>query len=275
MVKNAPPSGLESFSQGAIRKAISGRILQTPIFLYPSALGILGLLAVGVIGVSPLLVGAASGGLAVGALGLAWQFSFRRDQLTRDYLNQLHESINSRRQLMLQGLSTRMEELHFDQGLGQLEQLQAKFTNFVGILNQALPPEEITYGRYLGIAEQVYLSSLDNLEQAVGALTSIRTINPAQLRNRIEAIHADGVVTATESVEQDSLNQRQQLFDRQLERVATLVAQNEQAMTKLDFTAAAMADLRTAKGQASMDMESAMTELQRLIEKAPEYRQRP
>ncbi len=262
---------LEAFSQRAISKAVRGRVFQSPAFLYPSAAGLLAFMSMAVVEISPLLIGVAAGSLGVGALGLAWMFLFRRDLISRDYLGQMHEVMNSRRQLLLKELSARMQELDFAQGTVQLGSLQDKFTNFVGILNQTLSPEEITYGRYLGIAEQVYLSSLDNLEQAIGALTSIRTINPQHIEDRIQGIHADGIVTDTEEIEQDSLNQRKDLYDKQLERVAALVAQNEQAMTKLDFTAAAIADIKTQSGQASMDMESAMEELQTLIEKAPKY----
>lgn len=271
MTRKTSDVSLEAFSQKAISKAVRGKALQSPVFLYPSAAGLLALMSLAVVEMSPLVIGLAAGGVGVGALALGWLFLFRRDLISREYLTQMHEMMNSRRQILLKELSSRMQELNFHQGASQLDHLQNKFANFVGILNQTLSPEEITYGRYLGIAEQVYLSSLDNLEQAVGVLTSIRTIDLRHIEGRIEAIHADGIVTDSEAIEQDSLNQRKDLYDKQLNRVAALVAQNEQAMTKLDFTAAAIAEMKTQSGQASMDMESAMTELQNLIEKAPKY----
>jgi hypothetical protein len=262
---------LESFSQRAIQRAVRSRVFQSPSFLYPTAVGALSGLALGLLGVSAPLVGLTAAGLGLGIGGLAFQFGLRREKIGRDYLARMHETMNDRRQHLLRDLTGRMQALHFRQGMTQLQQLQEKFDNFVAILKQALEPEEITYGRYLGIAEQVYLSSLDNLERAVGALSSVKTIDLKHIEGRIREIHADGVVTSAEETEQDSLNLRRDLRQQQLDKVADLVAQNERAMTRLDYTAAAIADMKTRNGQASMDMESAMKELQDLIERAPKY----
>jgi hypothetical protein len=262
---------LESFSQRAIQRAVRSRVFQSPSFLYPTAVGALSGLALGLLGVSAPLVGLTAAGLGLGIGGLAFQFGLRREKIGRDYLARMHETMNDRRQHLLRDLTGRMQALRFRQGMTQLQQLQEKFDNFVAILKQALEPEEITYGRYLGIAEQVYLSSLDNLERAVGALSSVKTIDLKHIEGRIREIHADGVVTSAEETEQDSLNLRRDLRQQQLDKVADLVAQNERAMTRLDYTAAAIADMKTRNGQASMDMESAMKELQDLIERAPKY----
>jgi hypothetical protein len=262
---------LENFSQKAIQRAVRSRVFQSPSFLYPTAIGALSGLAVGLLGVSAPLIGLTAAGIGLGIGGLAVQFGLRREKIGREYLAHMHEQMNNRRQHLLHDLTSRMQAIHFRQGMTQLQQLQLKFDNFVAILKQALDAEEITYGRYLGIAEQVYLSSLDNLERAVGALSSIKTIDLRHIDNRIGDIHADGVVTPAEETEKDSLNLRRDLHRRQLDKVADLVAQNERAMTRLDYTAAAIADMKTRSGQASMDMETAMKELQGLIERAPNY----
>ncbi len=263
--------GLSDFSQQAIKKAVTSRVLQSPAFLYPSAFGALSGMALIVLGASLPLAGLTAAGLGLGAAGVAWQLGFRREKLARDYLNQMHRSLNARRHQLVANLTSRMQQLQFTQGIRQLDQLQRKFQNFVGILNHALDAEEITYGRYLGIAEQVYLSSLDNLERAVAALASVQTIDPGAIQERIEDIHADGLVTDAEATEQESLNQRRGLLEQQRDKVALLVAQNEQAMTRLDLTAAALAEMKTRSGQATMDMETAMAELQKMIENAPKY----
>lgn len=263
--------GLVDFSQEAIKKAVTSQVMQSPAFLYPSAFGVLSGMALLVFGVSLPLAGIAAAGLGIGAAGVVWQLGFRREKLARDYLNRMHETLNAQRHQLVGDLTNRMLQVQFTQGVRQLEQLQKKFQNFVGILNLTLDKEEITYGRYLGIAEQVYLSSRDNLERAVGALASVQTIDPHVIQERIREIHTDGVVTDTEATEKESLSQRRALRENQHEKVAKLIAQNEQALTQLDLTAAALAEMKTRSGQASMDMETAMAELQDLIEKAPKY----
>ena len=271
MGEKTSDKSLELFSQRAIKKAVRKQILQTPIFLYPTAFGTLALLSLGVFGVSTTLGGIAATLLAAGVGSLGWQFGFRKNQMTRDYLGQMHASVNQKREKKRHDLSRRMEEMQFVQGIQQLEKLQEKFDNFVAILDRSLSGGELTYGRYLGIVEQVYLSSLDNLEQAVSSLESIRTIDTGEIDRRLHDIQADGIITDHETVEQDSLNKRRDLHEQQLDRVAALVAQNEQAMTRLDLTAAAIANIRTVSGQATMDMESAMTELQELIDRVHKY----
>lgn len=265
-------AALAAFSQKAVRKAVLGRILQSPAFLYPTAVGMLSAMAMGVFDISALLVGAASVGMGAGLAGLGYLFAFRRDQISRDYLVQMHETVNARRERLMRQLMVQMEEVGFSAGLTQLQQLRRKFDNFVAILDQTLAPEEITYGRYRGIAEQVYLSGVDNLDRAAGALASVRTIDPQRIDERLGEIHADGLVTAAEEHELQALQERRGLFVRERERVDMLLAANEKAMTQLDLTAAAIADIRTSSGQASMDMESAMAELQALVQQAPAFR---
>jgi len=269
----APPHqiGLADFSHAAIKKAVTANGLQDPLFLYPTAAGILSFAAMMVLGLAPAWIGLGVAGVGVGVTALGYKLGFRREYLAHKYLNEIHETLNSRRLQMVGDLTARLQKLDFPQGIRQLQQLQKKFQNFVDILNMALEPEEITYGRYLGIAEQVYLSSLDNLERVSGALASVQTIDPQEIDFRIKEIHADGIVTEAESTEQATLNQRKTLRESQALKVDTLMAQNEQAMTQLDLTAAALAEMKTRTGQATMDMESAMTELQDLVARSSEY----
>jgi hypothetical protein len=49
------------------------------------------------------------------------------------------------------------------------------------------------------------------------------------------------------------------------------LAQNEAAMSQMDHVMAAIADMETTAGQASMPMEAAMQELKTLVERASLY----
>jgi hypothetical protein len=49
------------------------------------------------------------------------------------------------------------------------------------------------------------------------------------------------------------------------------LAQNETAMTLLDKTAGILADTKTEKGQASVDAETAMMELERIAKQTNKY----
>jgi septal ring factor EnvC (AmiA/AmiB activator) len=144
------------------------------------------------------------------------------------------------------------------------------------MLQQKLNPTELTYGRYLGMAEQVYLGALDNLQNVANTLKMLTAIDLNYTKQRLQQLQNNGGNNGGNNSnhgakEIASLQERIALHQKQTEKVTTLLAQNEEAMTKIDVTIAAIADMRTEDGQATLDIETAMNELQRLASKAKEY----
>nr|MDJ0788577.1 hypothetical protein [Myxococcota bacterium] len=137
-------------------------------------------------------------------------------------------------------------------------------------LRRKMDPGELTYGRYLGIAEQVYLSALDNLHEAVLATRAARAIDLDYIEKRLDQIESDGIQESEER-EVETLEGRRQLRAEQERRVEEILSLNEAAMTKLDATSAAIAAVRTQTSQAALDLETAMSELEILAERAPKY----
>ena len=210
--------------------------------------------------------------LAVGVLALAaWPVMFVRSHSFARGLYRLPEAVNADQEDKLQTLASDFEHLDFAQGSAQLKLLREKFDNLSEIMKRRLNAGEITYARYLGMAEQVYLSAIDNLNEVAVALRSISTIDPDYIEVRLHELYAGGQPSEDQEQEFTALQHRSSLFDQQKERVARLVAQNESAMTVLDKTATALAQTRTAKGQATMDAEAAIAELERLAGRAGDY----
>ena len=71
--------------------------------------------------------------------------------------------------------------------------------------------------------------------------------------------------------EVSSLRERRELHAQQSKRVSDLLSRNESAMTELDRTSAAIASIKTTPGHASMDFETAMSELALLAKRAEKY----
>ena len=76
--------------------------------------------------------------------------------------------------------------LGFKEGVEQVRMLRQKYQNLAEVLRRRLDAGELTYRRYLGMAEGVYLASVENLQDVAISLRSISTIDPAALRLKIE-----------------------------------------------------------------------------------------
>ena len=209
--------------------------------------------------------------LALGFLCAAtWPFVFVRSASFVQRLYRVSDALEDQ-QSKLQTLVTDFQDLDFSQGASQLELLREKFENLSEIMKRRLNSGELTYARYLGMAEQVYLSALDNLHEVAVSLRSVSTINPDNIEQRLIELRHGGEQSGEQKQESTALSQRASLYDEQQQRVARLIAQNESAMTVLDKTATALAETKTEKGQASMDAEAAIAELERLAKRVGSY----
>jgi hypothetical protein len=268
-----PPTGHKQsdFSPQAVARAVLRDTLQKPHVLYPTAVGVLGGLGAMLLGPTMLFVVPAAIGLALGIGGWALDYSLRRDRHAAEYLRRMHEALAGRVDETMKRLRAELGELEFEAGLAQMTQLQGKFKAFEQLLRGKLDPREMTFSRYLGMTEQVFLAGLDNLRRISDTLRGLAAIDDKHIRKRLAALAADNIDSATQDREIATLNDRLALLERQRELVDRLLAENETAMTQIDQVMAAIASLDTSAGHASMTMESAMSELKVLAERAPRY----
>lgn len=262
---------LADFSPGAVKKAVTRQTLQKPYVLYPGAIGALGIAGSLLIGplsmfVVPAIVGTA---ISVGA----WLFdsTVRREHHARNYLSSMHTLLVGQLRQTIENLGRDFEELDYPRGNEQLDRLTGKFDTFRQMLERKLDPHELTHGRYLGMTEQVFLAGLDNLKRAANLLQSVSAIDHRRLAERIEALHREDGSDDFKQRELRALESRMVLFDEQIQKAERLLTENEEALTEIDRIMAAIADMNTEKGHASVDMETAMQELKRLAGRAGEY----
>ena len=93
--------------------------------------------------------------------------------------------------------------------------------------------------RYLAMAEQVFLNSLDNLEQLAFGLQSVAAVDMESINERLRT-------TADEEHERAPLLARAQLWHDQHKRADELLLENEHAMTQLDRVSARLAEIAAA-----------------------------
>lgn len=266
--REAPPRDL---SAQAVKRAVLAKSLQQPHVLYPAAIGLLGGLAAALLGPSLIFVAPAVAGTALGLGGWAIDYGLRKDKHAADYLRELHEHLANRVSSTIAELSEQFEKLGFEAGLDQLASLQQRFGALQELLGRKLDPSEMTYGRYVGMTEQVYLAGLDNLRRVADAQRVLGGIEVDAIRERIVELTRDGIDSHAQDQEIATLEQRLKLREERQEKMFAWLAENQQAITRIDQAMAAIADMDTAERHAGMQMEQAMQELGRLAAKAAEY----
>lgn len=260
------------FSQQAIGKAMLRDTFQHPLTLYPMVLGVLGAAASLVFDLPfAVLLGSVSA-LGGGVMGWVVNFFFRGDAFATRYIQGCQEAVAlQRRQLMetmhedlVQCRSIPGSEDSSEQGIAQLEQVQKRLANLRDILEDKVGRNELIYGRYLGAAEQVYLSVLDNLRAVTAILKGVSTIDTKYISHRLNELQRIKKPTDADREENETLVKRKGLFDEQLEKVNVLLTRNEEAMTQMDDATAAVANMDSDESRTSLDLEAAIEELQKL-----------
>jgi len=234
--------------------------------LFPAAVGVLGLVGGGLFG-SPIVLGAGAGGLLVGAGYFVTNYFLRFETIARDRMKAMHQEMLQKLQARPAELKMDFQDAGFERGVSQLEMAKIKFDEFVEALRRKFDETELTFGRYSGVSETVYLSILDNLELAVAKLRSVRSIDPGYIHKQLEKLTGK---TGSEA-EIETLNTRLLLRQTALVEVDAILARNERAMTTLDSTALKVAGIQTRKASSVKDADLAMTELELLAARAADY----
>ncbi|MCE2571365.1 hypothetical protein [Motilimonas eburnea] len=260
---------LSNLNPSQIKQTVLAHTLQSPLVLYPTTLGLVGMAYAGLIE-SSLLAWSLSGvGLTLG--GISWLVSYfiKGDQFAKNAIDRYHQQLVAQRQQAMGQLQQQLKQFKQKEGLYQVEQLNNKFSAFQTVLNNKLDQSEITYVRYLSMAEQVFLSALDNLSDAVSSLQGIAAIDSQHIKRQLSQLDDSELGQAKSK----ALQERLDLFHDTHARVAKLFTENEQAMTELDRVSSQLAQISTQSGHAELDIEQAMTELRLMAERVNRYSQ--
>jgi len=276
MDNTSSPPRLQDFSQGAIQRQIVRQGLSHWLTLYPPALGLPLGFAAYLFNVPALYLGLLSG-LAVGLGSAVVNIFFRGEALSASYLQQLAEKTSQQKSQMLERLRCDLQQMrtilgaeeYAEQGLEQFERMRDKFDTLRALLAEKFSQGELSYGRFLGAAEQVYLGSLDNLQRIVSLLESVGGIDLAYIDKRLASLEV--MTSEADRKERETLLRRSRLRCAQLERVNELLTANEEAMTTLEETVAAVTAMSTDATFAAGDFETAIEQLQQIAARAQHF----
>lgn len=262
---------LDDFSTAAIKRAVRNESLLHPFTLYPTAIGMLSGLAAVLYDLPVLFLGM-GGLLAAGAATSIISYFFREEAISGKYLEKLTREFQKKRQILLKNLQRDLDNCstikgaeHFGkQGCEQFARVDQKYTRLKSLLDKKFSTGELTYGSFLGAAEQVYLSVLDNLLQIVSLMQGVETIDPEYIAARNQELQALNNVTEADEREFEALKKRLELRTNQLGQINTLLTENEESMTVMDETVAAISELQIGKGLGKTDLQTAMDHLREI-----------
>jgi hypothetical protein len=259
----------KDISPSTIKKEVISTSLQKPFTVYPATVGALGAFYSLLFGSNIITLVAMIAGGSVTLFNWVYEYYIKGDQHANRFVTLYRMELEKRRIDALKHLEEELSEIQNEQAVNQVLLFRRKYDNFQAILDRKLDATELTYNRYLSIAEQVFLNGLDNLENAAIALKSISAINVDRIKKDIKAL--DQGQTKNIEAQKVELNARLELHKTQLNRARELLLTNEKALTQLDQVAAKLANIDTRRNHAHVDMEDAMDELSRLIERAEGY----
>lgn len=253
-----------ALSSRAVQRAVVRGVVEHPGVIYPSILGALGGVGAVVLGPGLFTLGALVLGLSASGIALGANYFLRRERFAKNYVDTIRAENQSARESLVARLHEDFDELGEPRGRRQLEQLSNKYENFVQILDRKLAAGELTHSRYLGIAEQVYLAGIDNLNVAALALRSVSAISAPRLEAELNAESDDSEVRGVK-------RERLELRAQQVNAADEKFNENERAMTQLDVVSSKIASISTGDAQARIDMEVAMAGLGELIARTEKY----
>jgi hypothetical protein len=252
-----------------LRKDYRKETFSAPQFVYPIAIGsglAVSALALGMGAVGWALVALGAGAiLGSGGWATLRQF-FWRDRLLYERMLKLQENMLRQIEEKRSGLQRDLAKLRDHRGAEQLENLTAKFQLVSRRLRERFDPSEVTFVRYVGTAEQVYLGALDNLRAIVEVNQSLETMNRERLAKRRDELFRGG-----QESESQVIHERVEMFDRYQERIHELLSANEAAITRLSQVLEALVNLNTGQSLAREPLDQAMEELSRLARRTGEY----
>jgi hypothetical protein len=261
----------EDFEEQAIIKALNKSIMDN-WFVGAS----IGAIPVGIL--TSILLGTGigipiiGGALLLGGGTWAWKRFFKGDKFFdqyRDHLRQLLDEDTERRRHELQ---QSLEAYGNKHACEQLEQFQIKIRVFIEILDIKFPDKnQLTYNRYYTISQEVFLSGIDNLNEVLLMHKTLDAIDLDYIERSLQRLERKEQDDATKR-ERISLLQSKQKFLDQQQDIKNLMAQNEEALGKLDEAIVQVQDIkRSANNESQLDMEASIEQLHRIAQQSYKF----
>lgn len=157
------------------------------------------------------------------------------------------------------------------QAYEQIGNLVDSYLAYRKVLGQKFSTGEMTYGRYLGAGQQVYLGGLDNLNRIGTHLQALAAMDFESMRNRKRRLERQETLDEAGERELSALNDRFAEYEAQNAQIRQWLAATEEALTQIAAATSTLATVRTQQGLAELERETAMMQLEELSSRVSIY----
>jgi hypothetical protein len=259
---------VEDFEEKAIITALNRSIMDN--WFVGASIGAIpvGILTAILLGTSvgiPIIGGA----IVLGGGTWAWKRFFKGDKFFDQYRNYLRQLLDEDTKRKRDNLQLSLDAYGNKHACEQLEQFQNKIDVFVEILNLKFPDKnQLTYNRYYTIAQEVFLSGMDNLNEVLLIHKTLDAIDMDYIERSLQRIVNREQDAATKRERSSLLLSKQQYLDQQQD-IKDLMAQNEEALSKLDEAIVQVQDIkRSSNNESQLDMEASIEQLHRMAQQS-------
>jgi len=209
------------------------------------------------------------GALLLGGGTWAWKRFFKGDKFFDQYRVHLRQLLDEDTERRRHELQKSLEAYGNKHACEQLEQFQIKIKVFIEILDLKFPDKnQLTYNRYYTISQEVFLSGIDNLNDVLLMHKTLDAIDMDYIERSLLMLEKREQDAATKR-ERSSLLQSKQQYLAQQQDIKSLMAQNEEALSKLDEAIVQVQDIkRSANNESQLDMEASIEQLHRMAQQS-------
>ena len=258
--------GIEDFEEEAIKQALNKSIMDNwfvgaTIGAIP--VGILTAILLGT-GVGVPIIG---GAILLGGGTWAWKRFINGDKFFEQYRNHLRQLLDEDTERRRYELQQSLDAYGNKHACEQLEQFRNKIKVFIEILNVKFPDKnQLTYNRYYTIAQEVFLSGMDNLKEVLLIHKTLDAIDMDYIERSLLRLEKRGNDTTAKRELNSLLQSKQQYLDQQQD-IKDLMAQNEEALSKLDEAIVQVQEIKRSEiNESQLDMEASIEQLHRMAQ---------
>ena len=236
----------EKMNRENLKKVINDHAKQHWSIKLCMVIFVIGLLSLPIMKIAFLSFALAGGAFLGGLISYWFNSNKNTDHIVHDYITNMQQLLvlESKRKRSL--MQDQLKDYGSKKGSDQVMKFYEAFDSLKESLSKQFNETEITYKRYAEAANEVLLSGIDNLEDVIIALKSIKDIDRDYLKDRIKKL--ENSVDEYEKKEKKILEKRLSMYEQEVDRINNMILENEKAVDQMKITTSALSNSKN-KGE--------------------------